>query len=174
MTARWDPDELCVGCPGQVLKLGEFDVAERPDSRVHLFVKTLGDGRVGGRVLLADQAVRVCVHPWRVRLPVGAYASQGLPVPEVADEDDEAATTPPREALNPPTEVEDLQAWLTATLRLAGPRGLDVALDEAQAIAFGRFPQGAVVDALRDVLGRELARPNRPRPAPRSRGGQRT
>ncbi len=31
-----------------------------------------------------------------------------------------------------------------------------------------------VVDALRDVLGREMARPNRPRPAPRSRGGQRT
>lgn len=174
MTGWWDPDELCAGCPGQVLGLGEFDVAEKPDSRLHLFVKTLGEGRVGGRVLLADQAVRVCVHPWRVRLPVGAYASAGVPVPDVADADDEYATTPPREALNPPTEVEDLHAWLTATLRLAGPAGLDAALDEAQTVAFDRFPQDTVLGALRDVLGREMARPNRPRPAPRSRGGRRT
>lgn len=173
MSGWWDPEELCAGCPGQVLGLGEFDVAEKPDSSQHLFVRTLGDGRVGGRVLIAHPDIRVCVHPWRVRLPVGAYASAGVSVPEIAPADDEVATLPPRDALNPPTEVEDLHAWLTATLRLAGPAGLDSALDEAQSIAFDRFPQDTVLGALRDVLGRELARPNRPLPAPRSRGGQR-
>lgn len=66
---RWAED-TCVVCPAQRLGLGEFDfdVVDRPSSSRY-------DPRIGHRV--DTTGAPVCVHPYRVGLPPGAYASSG-------------------------------------------------------------------------------------------------
>jgi len=144
--ASWD-DDTCAVCPAQVLGLGEFDVSDRPgpDSRY--------DPAVGHRVN-SHTLSAVCVHPYRVGLPVGRYASDGEPVPEFPAQ-------PPAPApvhLELPNDATDLEAWFIATLRVVHPDAMASALWTAEAIASQRFPARDVVAAMRRVLSVELAR----------------
>lgn len=103
----------------------------------------------------ADPAgVPACVHPFRVGLPVGAYASQGIPVPQ----QDIAAPEPSPESLQLPDRLEDLEGWLVATLRIADKDQIFRAVARAEREAAERFPPREVVKALRKVLSHELAR----------------
>jgi hypothetical protein len=145
----WLEEDLCAVCPGQVLAPGRFDVEPKPSQSSRF------DPAVGHRVNAAGAAV--CVHPYRVGLPPGRYGSHRDPVPPVRL-GDAAALVPPHEALEPPEHIDDMEAWLVATFRLAGPSRLAAALARAEATALERFPEGAVVAALRRVLSRELAR----------------
>lgn len=64
---------LCAACPARRLPAGRFDVHERPgpDSP---FDPATGD-RVG------PGGVAVCVHPFRIGVPPGRYASADEPFP---------------------------------------------------------------------------------------------
>jgi hypothetical protein len=140
-------DDTCVVCPAQVLGLGEFDVSDRPgpDSRY--------DPQAGYRVNTITGAA-VCVHPYRVGLPVGAYASAGQPVPEFPAQ-------PPAPApvhLELPEDLADLEAWFIATLRVVHVDAMAPALRRAEATASRRFAARDVVAAMRRVLSVELAR----------------
>jgi hypothetical protein len=140
-------DDTCVVCPAQALGLGEFDVSDRPgpDSRY--------DPQVGYRVNAVTGAA-VCVHPYRVGLPVGRYASAADPIPEFPVE-------PPAPApvhLELPEDLADLEAWFIATLRVVHVDAMAPALRRAEAIAARRFPARDVVAAMRRVLSVELAR----------------
>jgi hypothetical protein len=144
--ASWD-DDTCVVCPAQLLGLGEFDVSDRPgpDSRYD----PARGYRVNSQTLSA-----VCVHPYRVGLPVGRYASNGEPVPDFPAQ-------PPAPApvhLELPDDVADLEAWFVATLRVVHPDAMASALWKAEATALQRFPGRDVVAAMRRVLSVELAR----------------
>lgn len=115
--------------------------------------------------------VPTCVHPFRVGLPPGAYASAGEPLPSLC-EPAEQGRQPiggldwpgvPREVFIPtdeqlvlPEDAEDLEAWLIAMLRTAGHNEMASALDQAEAIASQRFSGEQIVTALRRVLAYEL------------------
>lgn len=156
-------DDCCVICPAQRLGIGGFDVVDRPQVRYAF------DAAAGCRV---DQvtAVPVCVHPFRVGLPPGLYASAGHPLAEQRgrDPDDPASTpqtisrppvfTPSPEQLVLPESVDDLEGWLIAMLRTAAHHEMASALDQAEAIAAERFTGEQIVQALRRVLAVELAR----------------
>lgn len=140
-------DATCVVCPAQLLAPGGFDVTDRPGPR-----NRYDPGR-GYRVDV-ETGTPICVHPYRVGLPPGGYCSAGLPVPE--------ATVPPAptpDALEMPTDVDDLEAWIIAVIRAAGPARLGQALHAAETLAGQRFPEADVVTAMRRVLTVELARP---------------
>lgn len=145
-------DATCVVCPAQRLGPGEFDVADRPDpSRAF-------DPGAGCRVD-GQTGAPVCVHPFRVGLPPGRYASAGAPLP---DQDAAASSrpggvfVPTPEQLVLPESVEDLEGWLVAMLRTARPEELSSALDQAEQLAAGRFGGEEVVTALRRVLAVEI------------------
>jgi hypothetical protein len=140
-------DATCIVCPAQVLRLGEFDVIDRPGAGNRY------DPDLGYRVDTATDTA-VCVHPYRVGLPVGTYCSDGTPVPAVAEQ----PLAPTRAALELPTEVTDLEAWIIAVLRAAGPGRLTQALTAAETLAGERFDERDVVTAMRRVLTVELAR----------------
>lgn len=73
--------ETCTACPAQTLSAGEFDVTDRPGPA------TRYDPTAGYRVN-PTTGLPECVHPSRVRLPAGRYASNGEPLQapdEVAD-----------------------------------------------------------------------------------------
>lgn len=142
---RWR-DATCVVCPAQVLGPGAFDVADRPSRQSRY------DPAIGYRVNTAT-GVAVCVHPFRVGLPPGCYASGDDPLPAI----DGPAPGPTAEALELPEDVVDLEAWLVATLRVAEPSQLASALSQAEAIAAERFASKDVVAAMRRVLSCELA-----------------
>jgi hypothetical protein len=139
-------DATCVVCPAQVLGLGEFDVTDRPGrgNRYH--------PEVGHRVDTAT-GVAVCVHPFRVGLPPGRYASDGEPLPGA----DSPVPEPTAAALELPEDVVDLEAWLIATLRVAPPSRMAAALHHAEALAIERFSTVDVIAAMRRVLTHELA-----------------
>jgi len=102
-------EATCVVCPAQVLGPGDFDVADRPGPESQF------DPQAGYRInRRTGQAV--CVHPYRVGLPPGAYASAGAPLPTL---DVPPAPTP--RALELPVEVADLEGWLVAVLRTTNP-----------------------------------------------------
>ncbi|WP_370881748.1 hypothetical protein [Catenuloplanes nepalensis] len=125
---------------------GEFDVLGRPG-------REFGYRReVGWRV--GPDGTAVCVHPYRVGLPPGRYASAGEPVPESADE----GLLPSEEALRLPEALDDLEGWLVATLRVADDDEIFSAVRRAEQAAAVRFAPDAVVTALRRVLSRELTR----------------
>ncbi|MDP9792541.1 hypothetical protein J2S43_001053 [Catenuloplanes nepalensis] len=107
---------------------------------------------VGWRV--GPDGTAVCVHPYRVGLPPGRYASAGEPVPESADE----GLLPSEEALRLPEALDDLEGWLVATLRVADDDEIFSAVRRAEQAAAVRFAPDAVVTALRRVLSRELTR----------------
>lgn len=133
-------------CPAQTLGLGGFDVAARPQTRYAY------DRAAGCRI---DQATGtpVCVHPFRVGLPPGPYASAGQPAGG-----DAPVFEPAPEQLTLPESADDLEGWLIAMLRTAPHHEMASALEQAEAIAADRFTGEQIVDALRRVLAVELAR----------------
>ncbi|MFB9238372.1 hypothetical protein ACFFWC_22925 [Plantactinospora siamensis] len=141
---QWEND-TCVVCPAQVLGPGRFDVVDRPGPQ-YAYSPAAG-WRIG------PDGQPVCVHPFRVGMPPGSYASAGDPLPEPA----EGRPAPTQAALELPTELDDLEGWLVATLRVAPPDGLFAAVARAEREAGERFAPGAVVRALRRVLSVELA-----------------
>ncbi|ONH33949.1 MULTISPECIES: hypothetical protein [Protofrankia] len=128
---------ICVTCPSRVLPRGRFDVAAGPDPRRHTLDRAAG--------YQVDQAsgVAVCVHPHKVGLPAGAYASEGATVP--------AGT---------PAAVETGDGWddpdlVDRLLDAAGPDVVDMRralVAETPAAARQRFPR------LRAVFRRRSAR----------------
>ncbi|NJC66043.1 hypothetical protein HC028_16250 [Planosporangium flavigriseum] len=138
-------ESTCVVCPAQVLGLGEFDVSDRPgpDSRY--------EPEIGYRVNV-HTLTPVCVHPYRVGLPVGPYASAGKPVPPITQQ----PPAPSSAHLELPEDATDLEGWLIATLRTADADAMASALRRAEAIAARRFPARDVVAAMRRVLSVEL------------------
>ncbi|GGJ92284.1 hypothetical protein GCM10010123_22640 [Pilimelia anulata] len=135
-------DATCTVCPAQVLGLGEFDVVERP-GRDYPY-----DVGVGYRLGPQGQPVRV--HPFRAGVPPAPYASADLPTPML---DDVAA---PRDALDLPEDVIDLEAWVIAVLRAAGPRRVERALAACEDAAGDRFPPADVLAAIRRVFSTEV------------------
>jgi hypothetical protein len=126
---------------------GEFDVSGRPGPSSRY-------DRERGYRIDAASGVAVCVHPFRVGLPVGAYCSAGVPVPVVLDEP--PAPTP--DALELPDDVTNLEAWIIAVVRVSGPARIHQALDAAESVAGERFAEADVVRAMRRVLTVELVR----------------
>ncbi|MFY1673934.1 hypothetical protein ACN27G_28940 [Plantactinospora sp. WMMB334] len=138
-------ERTCGVCPAQELGPGQFDVV---DQRGPEFAY---DREIGWRV--SRDGVAVCVHPYRVGLPPGQYASAGKPVPDLSP----APIPPSAAALELPTELDDLEGWLVATLRTVEPERMFTAVARAERQAKERFAPGAVVQALRRVLSVELA-----------------
>jgi hypothetical protein len=134
-----------VVCPGQVLGPGGFDVVDRP-GRDYAYRPAIG-WRVG------PDGTAVCVHPYRIGLPPGRYASAGEPVPAV---DATPVPQPTPAALELPEGLDDLEGWLIATLRVAAPDRLFAAIGAAERQAVTRFAPDAVTKALRRVLTVEL------------------
>lgn len=136
-------DTTCVVCPAQVLGLGCFDVVDGPGARYRR------DAGLGYRTD-AVSGVPVCVHPFRVGLAPGRYAS-GSERPQ------EAGAIPSAAMVELPEDVDDLEAWFVAVVRTADADGLADALSAAEAKALERFGGEQVVAALRRVLTYELA-----------------
>jgi hypothetical protein len=143
---RWCED-TCAVCPAQELGPGEFDVVDRPGREFAY------NPEVGWRTDSAG--VAVCVHPYRVGMPAGRYASGGVPLPDLSGQQ---VPPPSREALEFPESADDLEGWLVATLRVVKPAALGVEVARAEVLARRSFPAGVVTDALRRVLSRELTR----------------
>ena len=141
-------DATCLVCPAQRLGPGCFDVVDGPSPRFRF------DQGARHRVDV-ETGAPVCVHPFRVGLAPGAYASAGLAVRSV---EEGALFSPSEGQLSLPADGDDLEAWLIAVLRTAGQDQMASALDQAEAIAAERFTSSQVVDALRRVLAHELPR----------------
>lgn len=142
---RWC-DETCGICPGQVLGPGDFDVVARP--RTELAYRP----HLGWRATPAG--VPVCVHPFRVGMPPGAYASAGQSLP---DPHTETVPAPP-EALILPEALDDLSGWMVAHLRSTDRDEMFAVVARLEREAGERFAPGEVVTVLRRVLSVELAR----------------
>lgn len=147
MSAEELRDATCVVCPAQLLAIGEFDVTDRPGPASRY------DRDRGYRIDTVSD-VPVCVHPYRVGLPVGAYCSAGVPVPAIPEE----PPAPTRDALDLPDDVTNLEGWIIAVIRAAGASRLQRALAAAETLAGERFDERDVVTAMRRVLTVELAR----------------
>jgi hypothetical protein len=74
MTGQYRPSAYCRACPIRRFRVGSFDVEDRPKS------STRFDPKTGSRTI-PESGVPVCVHPHRIGLPPGAYASAGAPLP---------------------------------------------------------------------------------------------
>ncbi|GIJ50045.1 hypothetical protein Val02_69310 [Virgisporangium aliadipatigenens] len=144
-SASWEAD-TCAVCPAQLLGAGEFDVTDRPgrDSRY--------EPTAGYRVN-AVTAAPTCVHPYRVGLMPGAYASTNAPLPQASP-----PPAPEPAHLELPTDADDLEGWCIAMLRVVEPEEMASALARAEATAVTRFPARQVVAVLRKVWASELAR----------------
>lgn len=123
---------------------GQFDVVDRPGPEFAYRPD------VGWRA--TDAGVAVCVHPFRVGLPAGRYASAGEPVPDHAPR-----PAPTSAALELPVDVMDLEGWLVAVLRDAPAEQIFTAVARAERLAAERFGAKQTVKALRRVLSVELA-----------------
>lgn len=132
-------------CPARKLGPGQFDVVDQPGPDYRL------NRQIGWRVNRAG--IAVCVHPYRVSLPAGWYASTGQPLPDPSAPRPE----PTAAALTLPDDVTDLEGWLVAVLRVADPDALFGAIAEAEQLASSRFTPEVVTEALRQVLSHELA-----------------
>jgi hypothetical protein len=137
--------DTCVVCPARKLGPGQFDVLDRPASDYRF------NREIGWRVDPHGNAV--CVHPYRVGLPVGRYASGEAPLPGPAAQ----RPRPTAAALELPDQADDLEGWLVAVLRVAPDDELFDAVADAERRAGERFAPSAVAEALRRVLGHELA-----------------
>ncbi|RKR88427.1 hypothetical protein BDK92_2751 [Micromonospora pisi] len=138
-------EHTCGVCPAQELGPGRFDVVDRPGPE-------FAYNRAAGWRVDPD-GNPVCVHPYRVGMPPGRYASAGVPLPDLSA----AMPAPTPAALELPTELDDLEGWLVATLRVAAPEQMFTAVARAERQAGERFAPGVVVKALRRVLSIELA-----------------
>ena len=136
-------DGVCEVCPALKLPAGAFDVRERP-GRDSLYRPGHGYRRDVGT------GVGVCVHPFRVGLAPGCYASAGEPLP------DQRILMPSAAQLELPEDLVDLEAWFVAVLRFSD--ATTPAVGEAEAIASERFSDEDVVAALRRALSVELRR----------------
>jgi hypothetical protein len=125
-----------------VLNAGAFDVADQPSRSRRL------DPALGYRVDVMTQTP-VCVHPFRVGIPPGRYASADEPLVFRASAPDPAQLVTPQ---NP----EDLEAWIVATLGTVGSDAMDSALERVESIASQQFAPHVVLAALRRALS-ELA-----------------
>ncbi len=143
---REDDGSCCAVCPALLLGAGDFDVIDRPGADSPYDREK--DYRVNVRT-----GAPTCVHPFRVGLPVGAYASAGIPGPEGAC----VSAVPSAAALELPELEVDLEAWLVARIAVADTGAAAQAIREAEAAAGQRFPGPVVVDALRRVLSHHLA-----------------
>lgn len=132
-------------CPARKLAPGEFDVLDAVARDYRL------NRAIGWRV--DDDGNAVCVHPYRIGIPVGRYVSKHAPPPEPSA----VRPQPAPVALELPDEVTDLEAWLIAVLRTAEPEDLLGAIDRAEEAASKRFAPDVVTSALRQVLSYELA-----------------
>lgn len=143
---EWGAD-ACVVCPARCgLGPGEFDVVDGP-SPDHTLDRAIG-WRVDRRTGTA-----VCVHPYRVGLPVGRYVSGDEPPPDSS----QPRPVPSAAALQLPEDVTDLEGWLVAVIRVAAPDTLFDAIGQAEQTAGSRFAPDTVTKALRRVLSHELA-----------------
>ncbi len=106
---QWS-DDTCAVCPAQELGPGRFDVVVRPARELAY------KPDIGWRV--RPDGTAVCVHPFRVGMPPGAYASAGAPLPSLTGAQ---LPAPAAEALELPEQLEDLEGWLVAMLRTAEP-----------------------------------------------------
>lgn len=169
---REDHDAVCWICPALRLPAGEFDVYPKPTQECPF------DPASGLRYDV--DKTPVCVHPYKVGLPAGRYASQGVPVPaaalmarpRTAEEPVPARTTPARAYPGPrigptvpqqtdeeilagaqPEVPDDLLSWLRGLVADAadGPQ-LAATLGQAEEVACERFPAEVVVEALRRAL----------------------
>jgi hypothetical protein len=141
-------EDTCVVCPARKLAPGEFDVIDAPARDYRL------NRQVGYRTDEAGHAV--CVHPYRIGIAPGRYASGDVPLPDPSA----PVPEPTAVALELPDDVEDLDAldaWLIAVLRTAPDETLFEEIARAETAAGQRFAPGAVAEALRRVLGKELA-----------------
>ena len=75
-------------------------------------------------------------------------------MPTIPDE----PPAPTLDALDLPDDVTNLEAWIIAVLRAAGPARIHQALGAAETLAAERFTEADVVTAMRRVLTVELAR----------------
>lgn len=96
------------------------------------------------------------MHPFRLGIAPGEYASAGAPLPALDER--EAVPAPPPEALVMPEVLDDLSAWMVAHLRLADRDEMFSVVARLERQAAERFAPGEVVTVLRRVLSVELAR----------------
>ena len=96
------------------------------------------------------------MHPYRVGMPPGAYASAGEPLPDLVRRPE--VLPPPAEALVLPEALDDLSAWMVAQLRVAGHNQMFTVVARLEREAAERFAPGEVVEILRRVLSVEMAR----------------
>jgi hypothetical protein len=119
----------CGICPSRRLPVGGFDVWARP-------TKECPFNPVDGHRYAPD-GTPVCVHPEKVGLPVGAYASANASL----------AVT-----LELPTEPAELVPYLHDVLYGAAPVLLDDLLAQASEQLRERFPDLNPVSVLRQAL----------------------
>jgi hypothetical protein len=156
-------DACCSVCPAQTLGAGQFDVAPRPYHGQAF--------RDDGMRVDAASGTPTCVHPFRVGLPPGEYASGGQPVPLLPVEGRRPIPAlghplsmpyelfvPSPDQLVLPEQAQDLEGWLIAMLRTAPNAAMASALDQAETIAAQRFTGEQIVAALRRVLTGGLTR----------------
>lgn len=137
-------EQTCVVCPAQQLGPGQFDVVDRPGPEFAY------NTDIGWRVT-AD-GVAVCVHPYRVGLRPGRYASRSEPVPAEV-----SRPAPTSASLVLPADLVNLEGWLVAVLRDAPSEQIFGAVARAERLAAERFDPKQVVAAMRRVLSVELA-----------------
>ncbi|MEU7222300.1 hypothetical protein [Streptomyces chrestomyceticus] len=128
---------VCGACPSLALPLGNFDVVPKPS-------KESAYERAHGYRVLRDGGTPVCVHPDRVGLPAGAYASAGVPLPGAGG----PADPPPL-----PEAADGLDQWLLTYLGGVETIVFEAALQRAHETAATRFAPDEVLTALRRVLG---------------------
>jgi hypothetical protein len=133
----WDEDALCAVCPGQVHDPGRFDVVDAPQPSCRYDLTT-------GYRRDAASGVPVCVHPYRIGVAPGRYASAGERWPAPASL---GAKPGPM-----PTDAGALGGWMTALVRHADPGQVDAVLGDAERQAARSFPAEVVVEALRAAL----------------------
>jgi hypothetical protein len=121
-------------CPARRLPPAGFDIAEGPGQvRWQL--------RDGFRCL--PDGTPVCVHPDRVGLPPGRYASAGDRWPEGLSGGVVAGM---------PDEPSMLAAWIAEVIRHASPERVGVVLGEIEAAAAARFGGDVVLAAIRTAI----------------------
>jgi hypothetical protein len=112
--------------------VGEFDVCDRPGPA------TRYDPTAGHRIHTVT-GLPECVHPYRVQMPVGRYASNGEPAPAAPAQ------------IPPPHETPDPQAWLAARLRVAPVESTATAQADTEVITNLRDTTDDVLAAMRRV-----------------------
>lgn len=136
--APWNEADICAVCPGNVHGPGHFDVADGVASNSRYDTST-------GYRRDTTTGTPVCVHPEKIGIPPGRYASAGEPFPTT-----EPTPEPPGQI---PEDPLKLTGWMTAVVRYATADELTSALAQAEAAASAKFEPDVVLVALRAALG---------------------